>query len=61
MAWKYQIHYVPGRKIPVPDATSRSPDARVDSDSLDEPDWPNTSVALAAIRLAHEGMIWSLV
>ena len=55
MAWQFEIHYVPGRSIPAPDATSRSPDGRTTDDSIiDETDWPDASTALSAIQFVHE-------
>ena len=55
MAWQFQIHYVPGSSIPAPDATSRSPDDRTDTELLDDIDWPDASTALAAIQIVDEG------
>ena len=55
MAWRFEIHYVPGCLIPAPDATSRNPhDRNTDDSSVNEPDWPDSSTALAAIRMVHE-------
>jgi hypothetical protein len=55
MAWQFAIHYVPGRSIPGPDATSRSPDGRTTNDTIiDETDWPDASTALAAIQFIDE-------
>ena len=34
MAWKFEIHHVPGRSIPAPDATSRHPQERCLEESL---------------------------
>ena len=48
-AWQFQIHYVPGSSIPTSDATSRSPDNCKDTELVDNIDWPNASIALAAI------------
>ena len=36
MGWRFNIHHIPGRLIPAPDATSRSPHDR--DDSASEPD-----------------------
>ena len=55
MAWQFQIHYVPGSSIPAPDATSRSPDDRNNKELLDDIDWPDASIALAAIQIIDEG------
>ena len=49
MAWRFDIHHVPGRSIPASDATSRNPDTRVD----DEVDFDCASTALAAIRMVQ--------
>jgi len=56
MAWRFEIHHVPGRSIPAPDATSRSPHDRSSNETLgdDESDWSNASTALGAIRMVHE-------
>ena len=54
MAWRFEIHHVPGRSIPAPDATSRSPDNRCDPESIDVSDWPDASIALSAIQSIHE-------
>ena len=53
MWWRFEIHHVPGRLIPAPDATSRSPHDR-DSSTLEPEDWPSTSAALDAIRIVHD-------
>ena len=55
MAWNFEIHHVPGRLIPAPDATSRSPhDRSIDEFMIDESDYISASTALAAIRVVHE-------
>ena len=55
MAWRFEIHHVPGRSIPAPDATSRSPHDRSNDDTLlEESDSFERSTALAAIRVVHE-------
>ena len=55
MPWRFEIHHVPGRLIPAPDATSRSPHQRgKDETPLVEPDCIDASAALAAIRAVHE-------
>ena len=55
MAWRLEIHHVPGRLIPAPDATSRSPHNRNSIEpTVDKPDWPTASTALAAIRMVHD-------
>ena len=55
MAWNFEIHHVPGRLIPAPDATSRSPhDRSSDEFMIDESDYISASTALAAIRVVHE-------
>ena len=55
MAWRFEIHYIPGRLIPASDATSRSPHDRNSSYSEDEEsEWPDKSTALDAIRMVHE-------
>ena len=55
MAWNFEIYHVPGRLIPAPDATSRSPhDRSSDEIMIDESDYISASTALAAIRVFHE-------
>ena len=49
MWWNFAIHYVPGNKIPAPDATSRNPHDRDEEDSIS-----NISAALEAIRIEHD-------
>ena len=55
MAWNFEIHHVPGRLIPAPDAMSRSPHIRSSDETvLDESNCFDASTALAAIRVVHE-------
>ena len=55
MAWNFEIHHVPGRLIPAPDAMSRSPHIRSSDETvLDESNCLDASTALAGIRVVHE-------
>ena len=36
MSWRFEIHYVPGRSIPAPDATSRNPQDNCDNEYIEE-------------------------
>ena len=49
MGWRFEIHHVPGRLIPAPDATSRNP-----FDSLEDVDGISMSAVLNAIRTFEE-------
>ena len=52
--WQYEIHYVPGRKIPAPDATSRNPLQSSVLDEANESEQISLSAALDAIRVVHD-------
>ena len=49
MGWQFEIHHVPGRLIPAPDATSRNP-----FNSLEDVDGISMSAVLEAIRSFEE-------
>ena len=49
MGWQFEIHHVPGRLIPAPDATSRNP-----FNSLEDVDGISLSAVLEAIRSFEE-------
>ena len=54
MPWRFDIHHVPGKSIPAPDATSRYPHERKDGHHMLAEIDVDTSTALAAIRSVHE-------